>query len=327
MPLTGVLQAMEPAKTPVGRDPRCLPREPLCQVHAAHGGRPLGGRGLGRIEPSAANTLIAFATRPNAIAKDGKGPNSPFTTALVKHLITPGLDLRIALGRVRDEVLAGTATRAAALRHQLAGRQHRLAGRRGSQAGCDCAPPAAAGRGRGAGVGGGQGQHQHRDAGGVSSAVRVGQPRFTTGLPRRGSTSCAAGSRPAQSGPDSKRAEEEKSVAEADLTRGGARVPRLRRVARRWWWCRRAASRWARRRTRRARCREGPQHRVTIARPFAVGKFEVTFAEWDACVAAGGCKHRPIDQGWGPADLRAAYRDRFDPAIRGWWFGLRVARM
>ena len=38
---------------------------------------------------------------------------------------------------------------------------------------------------------------------------------------------------------------------------------------------------------------EGPQHKVTIAKPFAVGKFEVTFAEWDACVAAGGCKHKP----------------------------------
>ena len=38
---------------------------------------------------------------------------------------------------------------------------------------------------------------------------------------------------------------------------------------------------------------------MTIARPFAVGKFEVTFAEWDACVAAGGCKHRPGDEGWG----------------------------
>ena len=44
---------------------------------------------------------------------------------------------------------------------------------------------------------------------------------------------------------------------------------------------------------------EGPQHRVTIAKPFAVGKFEATFAEWDACVAAGGCKHRPGDKGWG----------------------------
>jgi hypothetical protein len=34
---------------------------------------------------------------------------------------------------------------------------------------------------------------------------------------------------------------------------------------------------------------EGPQHTVTIARPFAVSKFDVTFADWDACVAVGGC--------------------------------------
>jgi len=41
---------------------------------------------------------------------------------------------------------------------------------------------------------------------------------------------------------------------------------------------------------------EGPQRKVTIAKPFAVGKFEVTFAEWDACVADGGCKHQPDDE-------------------------------
>ncbi len=45
--------------------------------------------------------------------------------------------------------------------------------------------------------------------------------------------------------------------------------------------------------------REGPQHRVTIPRAFALGKYEVTFAEWDACVEAGGCSHRPDDWGWG----------------------------
>ena len=44
---------------------------------------------------------------------------------------------------------------------------------------------------------------------------------------------------------------------------------------------------------------EGPQRRVTIARPFAASKFEVTFAEWDACVAAGGCTHQPGDKGFG----------------------------
>jgi formylglycine-generating enzyme required for sulfatase activity len=34
---------------------------------------------------------------------------------------------------------------------------------------------------------------------------------------------------------------------------------------------------------------EGPQHKVTIAKPFAVSKYDVTFADWDACVSVGGC--------------------------------------
>ena len=32
-----------------------------------------------------------------------------------------------------------------------------------------------------------------------------------------------------------------------------------------------------------------PVHGVTISKPFAMGKYEVTFAEWDACVADGQC--------------------------------------
>jgi formylglycine-generating enzyme required for sulfatase activity len=36
---------------------------------------------------------------------------------------------------------------------------------------------------------------------------------------------------------------------------------------------------------------EGPQHNVTIAKPFAVAKSDVTFADWDACVAVGGCSY------------------------------------
>ena len=38
---------------------------------------------------------------------------------------------------------------------------------------------------------------------------------------------------------------------------------------------------------------EGPQHEVTITKPFAVSKFEVTFEEWDACVAAAACPRVP----------------------------------
>jgi formylglycine-generating enzyme required for sulfatase activity len=44
---------------------------------------------------------------------------------------------------------------------------------------------------------------------------------------------------------------------------------------------------------------EGPQREVKIP-PFAVSTHEVTFAEWDACVAAGGCmNYTPADKGWG----------------------------
>jgi formylglycine-generating enzyme required for sulfatase activity len=56
---------------------------------------------------------------------------------------------------------------------------------------------------------------------------------------------------------------------------------------------------------------ERPQHRVTMGRPFAVGRFAVTFDEWDACVAAAGCRnYRPFDRGWG--------RGR-RPVINVWW--------
>jgi formylglycine-generating enzyme required for sulfatase activity len=45
---------------------------------------------------------------------------------------------------------------------------------------------------------------------------------------------------------------------------------------------------------------EGPQHQVRFAQAFAVGKFSVTFDEWDACAADGGCNgYRPANEGWG----------------------------
>ncbi len=43
---------------------------------------------------------------------------------------------------------------------------------------------------------------------------------------------------------------------------------------------------------------EGPQHKVTIPYRLAVGKYEITFAEWDACVRSGGCAYMPGDEGW-----------------------------
>jgi formylglycine-generating enzyme required for sulfatase activity len=44
---------------------------------------------------------------------------------------------------------------------------------------------------------------------------------------------------------------------------------------------------------------EGPVHRVTIGKPFYIGRYEVTFDEWDACVNDRGCTYRPDDGGAG----------------------------
>jgi hypothetical protein len=65
-------------------------------------------RGLAKVEVSTSDTLIAFAAKAGSTASDGDGKHSPYTTALVKHLATPDLDLRIALGRVRDDVMKAT---------------------------------------------------------------------------------------------------------------------------------------------------------------------------------------------------------------------------
>ena len=65
-------------------------------------------RGLARVDPMTPNTLIAFAAKAGSTAEDGTGKHSPFTTSILNHLTSPGLDLRKAFGIIRDEVMAAT---------------------------------------------------------------------------------------------------------------------------------------------------------------------------------------------------------------------------
>ena len=63
---------------------------------------------------------------------------------------------------------------------------------------------------------------------------------------------------------------------------------------------------------------EVPAHRVTIREPFAVGVYEVTFAQWDACYADGGCSHQYYDYDWGRGDR---------PAVDvSWWAAQEYVR-
>jgi hypothetical protein len=64
-------------------------------------------RGLAPTEPSD-NVLIAYAARDGTTAGDGDGRNSPFTTALLRHIETPGLEISFLFRRVRDDVMSAT---------------------------------------------------------------------------------------------------------------------------------------------------------------------------------------------------------------------------
>jgi len=64
-------------------------------------------RGLSPVEPTN-NVLVAFAAKDGTTAADGRGRNSPFTTALLKHVERPGLEVSFIFRNVRDDVIAAT---------------------------------------------------------------------------------------------------------------------------------------------------------------------------------------------------------------------------
>ncbi len=68
------------------------------------------GKGLGNIEPEG-TTLVAYAAKHGQTAEDGTGRNSPYASALIRNIQTPGLEINQVFRRVHDEVLAATGKR------------------------------------------------------------------------------------------------------------------------------------------------------------------------------------------------------------------------
>jgi uncharacterized caspase-like protein len=64
-------------------------------------------RGLGQVEP-AGNVLVAYAAKGGTLAADGDGRNSPYTSALLRHIETPWLEINFLFRNVRDEVIKTT---------------------------------------------------------------------------------------------------------------------------------------------------------------------------------------------------------------------------
>ena len=274
------------------------------------------GHGLAPAE-SGVGTLISFSTQPGNVALDGSGRNSPYSGPLAKAIGTPGEDILSILTAVRNEVLAATSEK------QVPWENHALRAKfyfnpAAAAPAQPQAPLAAAAQAWSVVQGttseavleefvrrfpdsvyagfakarldelkqsksapGGRGPRASRRRWQAEASQQTRRPSRLREDPAPAPTPpeaepawmgcsyrCAAGASPASS-------------------RARARASRIARIAPRWWWCPRAASPWARpRASRSATSSEGPQHEVTIAKPFAVGRFAVTFAEWDACVAS-----------------------------------------
>ena len=84
---------------------------PFAQRQRTAATRGIVNAGLGLVQPSTINTMIAYAAKGGASADDGNADHSPFTAALLNNLFAPGRDIRFAFGFVRDEVLQKTDSR------------------------------------------------------------------------------------------------------------------------------------------------------------------------------------------------------------------------
>ncbi|WP_420637289.1 SUMF1/EgtB/PvdO family nonheme iron enzyme [Candidatus Palauibacter sp.] len=75
-----------------------------------------------------------------------------------------------------------------------------------------------------------------------------------------------------------------------------------------------------------SRERERPRVRIEFGHRFAIGKYEVTFDEWDRCVAAGGCDYRPTDRGWGRGDRPVIHVSLLDAEMYLAWLAELTGR-
>ena len=369
------------------------------------------GRGLARVEPSG-EMLVAYAAKGGTVASDGKGRNSPYSTALLRYLEEPGLEVGLMFRKVRDAVLKSTGRKQEPFVYGSLSSKGFYLARRPAAPATPQAKPAIPPK---------SGSGSDRLTAEQLAAKRLGQEkellfwqsvkdsrdpadiraylqrypkgtyaaladnmlkRLEAAAAQPGSGAAAgpenqSAALPSKPGPAKPETPADPAAAEATLglsfrdrsliqwglsaagfdpgPADGAFGPRTR-AALKAWQARggaaatghltlaaanalkaagekayRAAGRPGRTFRDCAACpvmavlpagsfvmgspsheqgrskAEGPQRRVSIRRPFAVGKYEVTVAEWDACVSAGGCSDSLSVSGWDNNQRPIAY--------------------
>ncbi|MCF6197931.1 MAG: SUMF1/EgtB/PvdO family nonheme iron enzyme [Hyphomicrobiaceae bacterium] len=244
--------------------------------------------GLARVEPKG-NVLVAYAAREGTRAYDGRGANSPYAAALLKHLQTPGLDVRLLFGRIRDEVRRTTQRlQSPHIYGSLGGEE--IALQKGG----------AVGKNRYAALERENQKLKKKLKGQISKGAErdmtvplapiVPKEKSKSGLWNRWfgkEKKLAIGAFPAN-GSASRHHFIPGTIF--DDCNGAGWCPSMVVVSKGSFLMGSSSG----------DNDEKPVRWVTIGKPFAVGRFEVTFKEWGACVSGGGCKgYQPKDQGWG----------------------------
>ena len=248
-------------------------------------------KGLPPVSVVGSNTLIVYATVPGETSSDGAGRNSPFTASLLKNIETPGLEIELLFKRVTADVL--NATHGKQQPERLSRLQNELVLRPANAETKPQAPDELA--------------RLREQMARLEETLKARE--YKPGIVEQQTkqrTVAAAQKKPVVSGDacDGLLVSVAQSSARPCIKPGSGesfkdcpQCPELVIVPSGSFTMGSPGSEPERADS------EAPQHKVTIAKPFAAGRFAVTFAEWDACLAAGGCGgYKPEDQGWGRAD-------------------------
>jgi formylglycine-generating enzyme required for sulfatase activity len=265
-------------------------------------------KGLGR-PLTALGDLVVYATQAGAVAADGDGANSPFTESMLKHLETSDLDVRQMFFRVQEDV-GRRFRQLPEVSNSIIGEfKLKIAAVQPSQPTTPGIDPCAA-----------VSDHwRSAEAIGTLAAFEDHLARFPNcafaGLARARieelKKRVAAVAPPVQQatppspvqpavgifpsdGRTALSPEKERALKRGDTFKECDKCPEMVVVPAGSFTMGSPANEVGRRND------ESPQHSVTMSKSFAVGRFAVTFDEWDACVAGGGCNgYKPADQGWG----------------------------
>jgi formylglycine-generating enzyme required for sulfatase activity len=285
---------------------------------------PFGGRGLRTAAPGLAQmqapqgTLISFATQPGNVALDGTGNNSPYTQALAQTMRKPGLDIFRTFNEVGHAVASATggAQQPWVSLSPIKGDFFFA----GAPAGAATAPattfrppadPAAQAwavtqnttsvavledfiRQFGSTPYGSMARARLEEL--KKSQLAVVAPPVPPAAPPS-PVKPAVGVFPPAPGVTPLSAERERALKPGNTFKECDTCPEMVVVPAGTFTMGSPASEKER------TTDEGPQHRVNFSRQFAVGKYSVTFDEWDACLRDGGCDgYRPADA-WGRGKL------------------------